>query len=56
MLWGAVAFLMTVSTVLAGTGEDLGGYSFLPGILALVVWSIAISAAGYRSVTSPLLG
>ena len=53
-LIGAVAFLITFLTLLEGTGEDsLPGYGFLPGILALVVWSTAISAARYRAVTSP---
>jgi len=55
-LLGAVAFLMTFSTLLEGTGEDsLGGYGFLPGILALVIWSIATSAARYRALTSPAI-
>jgi len=49
-----VAFLFTFLTLLKGTGEDsLGGYGFLPGILSLVIWSIATSAANYRAVTSP---
>jgi hypothetical protein len=52
-LLGAVAFLITFLTLLEGTGEDsLGGYGFLPGILALVIWSIAISAARYRAQRS----
>ena len=34
-LIGAVAFVITFSTVIAGTGEDsVFGYGFLPGILA----------------------
>jgi len=53
-LVSAVAFLITFLTLLEGTGEDsLGGYGFLPGILALVIWSIATSAARYRAATSP---
>lgn len=43
---GAVSFLITFTTLIAGTGEDsAGGYAYLPGILALVIWAIAISAA-----------
>jgi hypothetical protein len=38
-------------TLIAGTGEDsVFGYGFLPGILALVIWSIATSIAIYRAV------
>ena len=45
-LIGAVAFLITFLTLIAGTGEDsVFGYGFLPGILALVIWSIATSIA-----------
>jgi hypothetical protein len=51
-LIGAVAFLITFVTILAGTHEDsVFGYGFLPGILALVIWAVATSAASYRSVT-----
>ena len=50
-LIGAVAFLITLLTVIAGTGEDsVFGYGFLPGILALVIWSIATSIARYRAL------
>ncbi len=36
--------LITFLTLIAGTGEDsVFGYGFLPGILALVIWSIATS-------------
>ena len=50
---GAIASLITFTTLLEGTGEDnLGGYGFLPGIPALVTWAIATSAATYRAVTS----
>jgi uncharacterized membrane protein len=52
-LVGAVAFLITFLTVIAGTGEDsVFGYGFLPGILALVTWSIATSIVSYRAVAS----
>jgi hypothetical protein len=50
---GAVAFLITFLTVIAGLGEDsVFGYGFLPGILALVIWSIATSIVSYRAVAS----
>ena len=49
-LIGAVAFLITFLTLIAGTGKDsVFGYGFLPGILALVIWSIATSIAMYRN-------
>jgi uncharacterized membrane protein len=52
-LVGAVAFLITFLTLVAGLGEDSAfGYGFLPGILALVIWSIATSSAEYRAVTT----
>ena len=52
-LLGAAAFLITFLTLLAGTGEDsLFGYGFLPGVLALVIWSIATSVARYRAVAT----
>jgi uncharacterized membrane protein len=52
-LIGAVAFLVTFLTVVAGTGEDsVFGYGFLPGILALVIWSFATSIASYRALAS----
>jgi hypothetical protein len=52
-LVGAVAFLITFLTLIAGTGEDsVFGYGLLPGILALVIWSIATSIARYRAVTT----
>ena len=51
-LIGAVAFLITFLTLIAGTGEDsVFGYGFLPGILALVIWSIATSIARYRALS-----
>jgi hypothetical protein len=50
-LVGAVAFLITFLTLVAGLGEDsVFGYAFLPGILSLVIWSIAASIAEYRAV------
>ena len=52
-LVGAVAFLITFLTAIAGLGEDsVFGYGFLPGILALVIWSIATSIVRYRAVAS----
>ena len=52
-LIGAGAFLITFLTLVAGLGEDsVYGYGFLPGILALVIWSIATSFAEYRAVTT----
>ena len=54
---GAVVFLITFMTLLEGTGEDsIFGYGFLPGILALVIWAIATSAATYRAQTSTRRG
>ena len=51
-LIGAVSFLITFMTLLAGMGVDsVFGYGFLPGILALAIWSIATSIATYRAVT-----
>lgn len=52
-LIGAVAFVIPFLTLIAGTGKDtVFGYGFLPGILALVTWSIATSIATYRAVAS----
>jgi hypothetical protein len=52
-LVGAVAFLITFLTAVVGLGEDsVFGYAFLPGILALVIWSIATSIAEYRAVAT----
>lgn len=52
-LIGAVAFMVTFLTLIAGAGEDsVFGYGFLPGILALVIWSIATSIASFRAVGS----
>lgn len=58
-LLGAVAFLITFGTLAAGTAKDSWfGYGFLPGILAVVTWSIGTSlatsrAAGPRPVPFP---
>jgi len=50
-LIGAIAFLITFLTLIAGTDTDsVFGYAFLPGILALVTWSIATSIVSYRAV------
>ena len=52
-LIGAVAFLITFLTLIAGTSKDsVYGYGFLPGILTLVIWSIATSITRYRAVIS----
>ena len=54
---GAVAFLITFLTLVVGLGEDsVFGYGFLPGILALVIWSIATSIAEYRAVATSARG
>ena len=52
--WSArVAFLITFLTLIAGTGKDsVFGYGYLPGVLALVIWSMATSIATYRAVAS----
>ena len=50
-LIGAAGFLVAFAAVLSGLGEDsLFGFGFFPGVLALVVWSIATSVATYRAV------
>jgi succinate dehydrogenase/fumarate reductase cytochrome b subunit len=50
-LIGAASFLVVFAAVLSGLGEDsLFGYGFFPGVLALVIWSIATSVAQYRAV------
>jgi hypothetical protein len=52
-LIGAVSFLIAFATVLAGLGEDsIFGFGFFPGVLALVIWSIAVSVHRYRAVAS----
>ena len=51
-LIGAVSFLVTFAAVLSGLGEDsLFGFGFFPGVLALVIWSIATSLARYRALS-----
>ena len=52
-LVGAVSFLITFLALIQGTSEDsVFGYGFLPGILALAIWSIATSLAAYRAVAT----
>lgn len=49
-LVGAASFLVTFAVLLQGTGEDsVFGYGFFPGVLALVIWSIATSLSTYRA-------
>ena len=58
-LLGALAFVITFFARIQGTSEDsVFGYAFLPGILALAIWSIATSIATYRtlSTTAPESG
>jgi hypothetical protein len=53
-LVGAVSFLIAFLTVIAGLGEDsVFGFGFFPGVLALIVWSIATSIARYRATATP---
>ncbi len=50
-LIGAVSFLVAFAAVLSGLGEDsIFGFGFFPGVLALVIWSIATSLATSRSL------
>jgi hypothetical protein len=50
-LVGAISFLITFLALIQGTSEDsVFGYGFLPGILALTIWSIATSLAAYRAI------
>ena len=52
-LVGAVSFLVAFAAVLSGLGEDsIFGFGFFPGVLALVIWSIATSIAMYRTVAA----
>jgi hypothetical protein len=52
-LVGALSFLITFLALLQGTSEDsVFGYGFLPGILALAIWSIATSLAAYRAAAT----
>ncbi len=57
-LLGALSFLIAFLTLIAGLGQDsVFGFGFFPGVLALVIWSIATSIASYRAVaTSPPVG
>ncbi len=56
-LIGAIAFLITLLTVIAGLGQDsVFGYGYLPGILALVIWSIATSITRYRALATTARG
>ena len=50
-LIGAVSFLVAFAAILSGLGEDsVFGFGFFPGVLAVVIWSIATSIAMYRAV------
>ncbi len=52
-LLGALSFLITFLAVIQGMSEDsVFGYGFLPGVLALTIWSIATSLAAYRAVAT----
>ena len=52
-LIGAAGFLVAFAAVLSGLGEDsLFGFGFFPGVLALVIWSIATSIARYRALAT----
>jgi hypothetical protein len=52
-LIGALSFLIAFLTLIAGLGEDsVYGFGFFPGVLALVIWSIATSVARYRVVAT----
>jgi succinate dehydrogenase/fumarate reductase cytochrome b subunit len=52
-LIGAVSFLVAFAAILSGLGEDsVFGFGFFPGVLALVIWSIATSIARYRAVAT----
>ena len=52
-LIGAVSFLVAFATVLAGLGEDsIFGFGFFPGVLAIVIWSIATSLATNRALST----
>jgi hypothetical protein len=52
-LIGAVSFLITFAVLLRGTGENsIFGYGFFPGVLALVIWSMAASITNYRPLAT----
>jgi succinate dehydrogenase/fumarate reductase cytochrome b subunit len=53
-LVGGVAFLVAFLAVIDGLGQDsLFGFGFFPGVLALVIWSIATSIATHRALANP---
>ncbi len=55
-LIGAASFLVAFAAVLSGLGEDsLFGFGFFPGVLALVIWSIATSIATHRAIATSAL-
>jgi len=55
-LVGGVSFLITFLTVLNGTTDGSPfGYGYFPGVLALVIWTIATSVARYREAAMPLV-
>jgi hypothetical protein len=48
-----VLFIITFLTLISGSGEDsVFGFGFFPGVLALVIWSIAASIARYGAAAS----
>ena len=48
-LVGALAFVITFLTLIAGPGKDsVFGYGFFVGFVTLAIWSIATSTARYR--------
>jgi len=50
-LVGALAFVITFLTLIAGPGKDsVFGYGFFVGFVTLAIWSIATSTARYREV------
>jgi hypothetical protein len=52
-LVGSVSFLITFLTVLDGTTDGSPfGYGYFPGVVALVVWTVATSFATYRAAAS----
>jgi hypothetical protein len=52
-LVGALAFVITFLTLLAGPGEDsVFGYGFFVGFVTLAIWSIAMSLARYRALAA----
>jgi hypothetical protein len=52
-LLGALAFFITFFTLIDGTSEDsVFGYGFLPGFLALAIWSFPWDGTLTRSAES----